>query len=50
MIPPILNPQTQTRDFINLDLGLAFHSDSAFLRGILERVTPATLAQGRTAR
>src|SRR5262245_16648299 len=23
MIPPILNPQTQTRDFINVDLGLA---------------------------
>jgi hypothetical protein len=45
MVPPILNPQTQTRDFINIDLGLAFHSDSAFLRGILERVTPATLAR-----
>jgi len=45
MIPPVLNPQTQTRDFINVDLGLAFHSDSAFLRGILERVTPATMAK-----
>src|SRR6185436_15843904 len=45
MVPPILNPQTQTRDFINVDLGLAFHSDSAFLRGILDRVTPATMAK-----
>jgi hypothetical protein len=44
MVPPILNPQSQTRDFINVDMGLAFHSDSAFLRGILDRVTPATLA------
>jgi hypothetical protein len=44
MIPPILNPQTQTRDFINMSMGLAFHSDSAFLRGILEKVAPATMA------
>jgi hypothetical protein len=44
MIPPILNPQSQTRDFISVDLGLAFHSDSAFLRGILERVAPTTMA------
>jgi hypothetical protein len=45
MIPPILNPQTQTNDFIDQQLGLAFHSDSAFLRGILEKVTdPLTRA------
>src|SRR5262249_30254703 len=44
MIPPIVNAQSQTRDFISVDLGLAFHSDSAFLRGILERVAPATMA------
>ena len=31
-------------DFINTDLGLAFHSDSAFLRGILEKVSPETAA------
>lgn len=37
MIPPLANPGTGTRDFINQDLGLAFHSDSAFLRGILEK-------------
>ncbi len=44
MVPPLLNPQTGTRDFINTDLGLAFHSDSAFLRGILERVSAGTAA------
>ncbi|WP_105102410.1 general secretion pathway protein GspF [Microbulbifer pacificus] len=28
--------------FINTDLGLAFHSDSQMLRGILERIAPGT--------
>lgn len=37
MTPPLVNPGTSTNDFINSDLGLAFHSDSAFLRGILEK-------------
>jgi hypothetical protein len=37
MIPPLVNPATSTNDFINTDMGLAFHSDSAFLRGIVER-------------
>jgi hypothetical protein len=44
MIPPIVNPDTQTNDFINEDLGLAFHSDSAFLRGMMTRVSPTTAA------
>lgn len=44
MVPSITNPQTMTRDFINTELGLAFHSDSAFLRGILEKTSPATRA------
>ncbi len=43
MIPPVVNAQTGASDFINTDLGLAFHSDSAFLRGILERA-PTALA------
>jgi hypothetical protein len=30
--------------FINMELGLPFHSDSAFLRGILEMTSPATRA------
>lgn len=44
MVPSITNPDTQTNDFVNTDLGLAFHSDSGFLRGILEKVSPATAA------
>lgn len=44
MVPSVVNPNTGTNDFINSDLGLAFHSDSAFLRGILEKVDPANLA------
>ncbi len=42
MAPFIANPVSGTRDFINTDLGLAFHSDSAFLRGILEKTTVST--------
>lgn len=45
MIPPIVNPNGGTNDFINQSLGLAFHSDSAFLRGITERAAPATAAR-----
>ena len=37
-IPPV------NATFINTELGLAFHSDSAFLRGILERTSPTTRA------
>jgi hypothetical protein len=37
MIPPIVNPDTLSNDYIDSDLGLAFHSDSAMLRGIKER-------------
>ncbi len=44
MIPSIINPATDLSDFTNSDLGLSFHSDSAFLRGILERVSVATAA------
>ncbi|MCZ6618217.1 MAG: general secretion pathway protein GspF [Gammaproteobacteria bacterium] len=44
MIPPLVNPQTQTNDFIDQQLGLAFHSDSAFLRGMMTRVSAATAA------
>lgn len=42
MAPSIANPDAGQSDFINTDLGLAFHSDSAFLRGILEKVSPET--------
>ncbi len=44
MVPSIVNPATGTNDFVDSRLGLAFHSDSAFLRGIIDKTTPATLA------
>ncbi len=44
MIPSIVNPATGLSDFIDMDLGLAFHSDSAMLRGIKERFNPAAWA------
>ncbi len=43
MIPGLTNPDTGT-SFTDTSLGLAFHADSAFLRGILDRVSPATAA------
>jgi hypothetical protein len=42
MVPPIVNAQTGTNDFINTEFGLAFHSDSAFLRGMQARTSAAT--------
>ena len=39
MVPSIANPATGLSDFINNELGLAFHSDSGFLRGMLEKVS-----------
>lgn len=45
MIPSIANPATNVSDFVDQQLGLAFHSDSAFLRGMLEKITsPGTRA------
>jgi hypothetical protein len=43
MVPGLVDPTTGL-SFTNSTLGLAFHSDSAFLRGILEKVSPATAA------
>ena len=43
MLPGMTNVTTGT-SFTNSRLGLAFHSDSAFLRGILDRIAPATAA------
>lgn len=37
MTPMVINPATSTSDFISTGLGLAFHSGSAMLRGILEK-------------
>lgn len=43
MIPPVINPVTQ-QDHVDQTLGLAFHSDSAFLRGIMNKVSPSAAA------
>jgi hypothetical protein len=43
MLPGMTNAATGT-SFTDDRLGLAFHSDSAFLRGIMDRVSPATAA------
>ena len=41
MIPGLTDPTgAGNGDFTDLSLGLPFHSDSAFLRGILEKATP----------
>ena len=45
MIPPIQNltdPLNPTNDFINTELGLAFHSDSGFLKGIKDSLAAGT--------
>lgn len=44
MIPPAPNAGRVQNNFIENTLGLNFHSDSAFARGILERVAPTTAA------
>ncbi len=44
MVPGAVNPDTGLNDFVNTDLGLAFHSDSAFLRGMLEKISLPNLA------
>jgi hypothetical protein len=41
-IPSILNPGNGLSDFINRELGLAFHSDSAMLAGIRQKVNMAS--------
>jgi len=43
-LPSNMLPSVSQGNFINTDMGLAFHSDSAFLRGIQARTTAATLA------
>ncbi len=44
MVPGAPNPTSPTNSWINDQLGLRFHSDSAFLRGILDRVSPMAIA------
>jgi hypothetical protein len=44
MVPDAPNPAGASNNWIDESLGLRFHSDSAFLRGIIDRVSPATAA------
>ncbi|WNO08950.1 hypothetical protein [Teredinibacter sp. KSP-S5-2] len=44
MVPGLANPDSANNEFFDETLGLAFHSDSQFLRGILERTSAATQA------
>jgi hypothetical protein len=39
MLPSIANPNGELSDFINQELGLAFHADSGFLRGIQDKLS-----------
>lgn len=43
-LPGNMLPNNATTNFVNTEFGLAFHSDSAFLRGMLEKTTPMTRA------
>jgi len=43
-LPGDMLPNSATTDFINEEFGLMFHSDSAFLRGMLEKTSPTTRA------
>jgi hypothetical protein len=43
-LPNDMLPGDSVENFINTDLGLAFHSDSEMLRGILEKAAPGTTA------
>ncbi len=45
MVPSIANPATGTNDFVNTEFGLAFHSDSAYLRGMMTRVKDPAVRQ-----
>jgi hypothetical protein len=44
MVPNAPNPASATNDFVDRSLGLSFHLDSAFKRGIIERVSVTTAA------
>ncbi|GFE81501.1 hypothetical protein GCM10011487_35010 [Steroidobacter agaridevorans] len=43
-LPGNMLPNNSTTNFVNTEFGLAFHSDSAFLRGMLEKTRPETRA------
>jgi hypothetical protein len=44
-LPGNMTPASSTTNFVNTQFGLAFHSDSAFLRGMLTRASATTMAR-----
>jgi hypothetical protein len=44
-LPGNMLPNNATTNFVDTQFGLAFHTDSAFLRGMLEKTTEATRAR-----
>jgi len=44
MVPGVANPGSATNEWFDDRIGLRFHSDSAFLRGILDRISASTAA------
>src|SRR5882672_5959973 len=44
-LPGNMTPANSTTNFIDSQLGLAFHTDSAFLRGMMTRIQPTTAAR-----
>jgi hypothetical protein len=44
-LPGNMTPASSTTNFIDAQFGLAFHTDSAFLRGMLTKVSPTTAAR-----
>ena len=44
MVPGVANPGSATNEWFDDRIGLRFHSDSPFLRGILDRISVSTAA------
>jgi len=44
MVPGVANPAGPTNEWFDDRIGLRFHSDSPFLRGILDRISASTVA------
>ena len=44
-LPGNMTPASSTTNFIDQQLGLAFHTDSAFLRGMMTKISPTTAAR-----
>ena len=43
MVPSIVNPATGTNDFIDMQLGLPWHIDGAFFRGMMTKLSATTI-------